>query len=200
MKKSGWIEVIAGCMFAGKTEELIRRVRKAEIAGQKVQVFFPARDTRPGGEKIKVHRGPSLKATSVESAKKILDLVKEDTAVVAIDEVQFFDWTIVDVCNTLADRGIQVILSGLDMDFRGEAFGPMPQLMAVAAEVDKLHAVCTFRGSDGEICGGEAVYTQRFVKGKLASWNASTIVVGAEDLYEARCQRHFQRPRKPKSR
>jgi len=196
----GWIEVVAGGMFAGKTEELILRVRRAEIAGQKVQVFFPTRDTRPGGEKIEVHGGPSLVASSVESAEEVLDLVKEDTAVVAIDEAQFFDWTIVDVCNTLVDRGFRVLVAGLDMDFRGEPFGPMPQFMAVAAKADKLHAVCTFRGSDGEICGGEAVYTQRFVKGKLASWNASTIVVGAEDLYEARCQRHFQRPRKPKSR
>jgi thymidine kinase len=180
--KGGWVEVICGSMFSGKTEELIRRVRRAQIAKQKVQVFKPSLDERYALEKVTSHNGMDLDATIVTEAREILDLVESDTAVVAIDEVQFFDWTIAEVCNALAENGKRVIVTGLDMDFRGEPFGPMPLLMAEAERVDKLSAICV-------VCGAPASRTQRLIDGQPASYDDPVIMVGASEVYQARCRR-----------
>ena len=179
--KGGWVEVICGSMFSGKTEELIRRVRRAQIARQRVQVFKPSLDDRYVLEKVTSHNGMDVEATIVTEAREILDLVEPDTAVVAIDEVQFFDWTIAEVCNTLAENGKRVIVTGLDMDFRGEPFGPMPLLMAEAERVDKLWAICV-------VCGAPASRTQRLIDGQPASYDDPVIMVGASEVYEARCR------------
>lgn len=183
--KGGWVEVICGSMFSGKTEELIRRVRRAQIARQKVQVFKPSLDNRYTLEKVTSHNGMDLDATIITEASEILDLVGPDTAVVAIDEVQFFDWTIAQVCNTLAEEGKRVIITGLDMDFRGEPFGPMPLLMAEAERVDKLSAICV-------VCGAPASRTQRLIDGQPASYDDPVIMVGASEVYEARCRHCHQ--------
>lgn len=183
--KGGGLEVICGSMFSGKTEELIRRVRRAQIARQKVQVFKPSLDDRYTLEKVTSHNGMDLDATTVTEAMEILDLVEPDTAVVAIDEVQFFDWTIAQVCNTLAENGKRVIITGLDMDFRGEPFGPMPLLMAEAERVDKLSAICV-------VCGAPASRTQRLIDGQPASYDDPVIMVGASEVYEARCRHCHQ--------
>lgn len=183
--KGGWVEVICGSMFSGKTEELIRRVRRAQIARQKVQVFKPSLDDRYTLEKVTSHNGMDLDASIVAEAMEILDLVEPDTAVVAIDEVQFFDWTIAEVCNTLAENGKRVIVTGLDMDFRGEPFGPMPLLMAEAERVDKLSAICV-------VCGAPASRTQRLIDGQPASYDDPVIMVGASEVYEARCRHCHQ--------
>jgi thymidine kinase len=185
----GWIELICGSMFSGKTEELIRRVKRAQIAKQKVQVFKPVIDTRYEPEKVASHSGAQMEATIVHEARDILVLVEDDTSVVAIDEVQFFDWTITDVCSKLADRGLRVIAAGLDMDFRGEPFGPMPVLMAQAELVDKLQAICAH-------CGAPASRTQRLVDGHPASYRDPVIQVGASESYEARCRVCHQVPGK----
>ncbi len=187
---SGWIEVICGSMFSGKTEELIRRVRRAQIARQNVQVFKPAIDIRYAVDKISSHNGMVFKAEVVERAEEILERVEPDTQVVAIDEVQFFDWGIADVVDTLADRGIRVICAGLDLDFRGEPFGPMPLLMAKAERVDKLHAICV-------VCGNEASRTQRIIDGQPARYDDPVIMVGAEEVYEARCRACHEVPGHP---
>lgn len=185
--EGGWIEVICGSMFSGKTEELIRRVRRAVIARQQVQVFKPVLDARYSAEKVSSHDGLHWDAVAVNSAAEILDAVKDGTDVVAIDEVQFFDWTIVDVCDRLATRGKRVILAGLDMDFRGEPFGPMPLLMAQAEMVDKLQAICA-------VCGAPASRTQRLVNNKPANYDDPVILVGASEVYEARCRRCHEVP------
>jgi len=185
----GWIEVICGSMFSGKTEELIRRVRRAQIARQKVQVFKPRLDDRYQVEKVASHNGMHLDAIVVEGAKDILQLVDSDTTVVAIDEGQFFDWTIADVCDFLADTGRRVIIAGLDMDFRGEPFGPMPLLMAQAERVDKVQAICV-------VCGAPASRSQRLINGQPASYDDPIIMVGANEVYEARCRRCHQVPKK----
>jgi len=184
----GWIEVICGSMFSGKTEELIRRVKRAVIAKQKVQVFKPSLDTRYVHEKVTAHSGAQFSATPVAEAADILQHLEPDTEVVAIDEAQFFDWSIAEVCNKLADRGLRVIVAGLDMDFRGEPFGPMPVLMAQAEQVDKLQAIC-------QSCGAPASRTQRLINGKPASYDDPVILVGAEEVYEARCRVCHQVPR-----
>jgi thymidine kinase len=189
--RGGWVEVVCGSMFSGKTEELIRRVRRAQIARQKVQVFKPVIDDRYGVEKITSHNGLYVEAVPVESAEAILDLVEPETTVVAIDEVQFFDWQIARVCSELAERGVRVIAAGLDMDFRGEPFGPMPVMMAEAEMVDKLQAICMS-------CGGSASRTQRLIDGKPASYNDPVILVGAKEVYEARCRHCHKVPGKPK--
>ena len=183
--KGGWVEVICGSMFSGKTEELIRRVRRAQIARQKVQVFKPSLDDRYTLEKVTSHNGLGMDATIVTGAREILDLVEPGTAVVAIDEVQFFDWAIAEVCNTLAEAGKRVIVTGLDMDFRGEPFGPMPLLMAEAERVDKLSAICV-------VCGAPASRTQRLIDGQPASYDDPVIMVGASEVYEARCRHCHQ--------
>ncbi len=185
----GWIEVICGSMFSGKTEELIRRVRRAQIARQKVQVFKPRLDDRYQVEKVASHNGVHLDAVVVGEAKEILQLVDSDTDVVVIDEGQFFDWTIADVCNLLADDGRRVIIAGLDTDFRGEPFGPMPLLMAQAERVDKLQAICV-------VCGAPASRSQRLINGRPAFYDDPIIMVGADEVYEARCRHCHQVPRK----
>ena len=190
--KTGWVELVCGSMFSGKTEELIRRVKRAQIARQKVQVFKPRIDDRYATEKVSSHDGLHLEATPVDSAAEILARVEPDTTVVAVDEVQFFDWEIAEVAQQLADAGKRVILAGLDMDFRGEPFGPMPLLMAQAEKVDKLNAICV-------ICGAPASRTQRLIDGKPASYDDPVILVGASEVYEARCRACHQVPGKPGS-
>ena len=185
----GWIEVICGSMFSGKTEELIRRVRRAQIARQKVQVFKPRLDDRYQFERVASHTGMHLDAVAVGEAKEILQLVDSGTDVVVIDEGQFFDWTIADVCNLLADNGRRVIIAGLDTDFRGEPFGPMPLLMAQAERVDKLQAICV-------VCGAPASRSQRLINGRPAFYDDPIIMVGADEVYEARCRHCHQVPRK----
>jgi len=180
---TGWIEVICGSMFSGKSEELIRRVKRAEIARQKVQVFKPAIDTRYEDREVVSHDGNKVSAYIVEKAEDILTELLPDVQVIAIDEGQFFDNGIVKVCQTLADNGKRVIVAGLDQDFRGEPFGPMPELLAVAEKVDKLQAICM-------VCGGPASRTQRLINGEPAYYDDPTILIGAEDVYEARCREH----------
>ncbi len=184
----GSIEVITGSMFSGKTDELIRRLRRASIARQKVQVFKPAIDARYAVEKVTSHAGADYAALPVEKAAEITGKVDRDTTVVAIDEAQFFDNFILEVTRDLADNGVRVIVAGLDMDFRGEPFGPMPLLMSRAERVDKLQAICM-------ICGEPASRTQRLVNGEPARYSDPVVIVGASELYEARCRVHHQVPR-----
>ena len=178
---SGWIEVICGSMFSGKTEELIRRVHRAQIARQKVQVFRPALDTRYAGREVTSHNGMQVEAVAAEHTAQLRALIQPDTTVVALDEAQFFDDDVVTLCEDLADRGSRVIVAGLDMDFRGEPFGPMPTLMARAERVDKLQAICL-------VCGGPASRTQRLINGQPAAYDDPVILVGASEVYEARCR------------
>ena len=185
----GWIELICGSMFSGKTEELIRRIKRAEIACQKVQVFKHALDTRYTQKKVASHSGLETQAVIVREATAIMRLVEADTQVVAIDEAQFFERSIGHVCNTLADQGKRVIVAGLDMDFRGEPFGPVPLLMALAELVDKLQAICM-------VCGAPASRTQRLIDGRPARYDDPVIMVGASEVYEARCRLHHEVPGK----
>jgi len=184
----GSLEVITGSMFCGKTDELIRRLRRATIARQKVQVFKPSIDNRYAVEKVMSHAGAEFDALPVEGSAEILEKLADDVTVVAIDEAQFFDADIVSVARELADRGLRVIAAGLDMDFRAEPFGPMPALMAEAEEVRKLRAICMS-------CGEEASRTQRLVNGKPARYDDPIVIVGADELYEARCRDHHEVPR-----
>jgi thymidine kinase len=186
---SGWIEIVCGSMFSGKTEELIRRVRRARIAKQKVQVFKPAVDRRYHAEQVASHNGMQWEAIPIGNAREILERLEPDTTVVAVDEAQFFDWEISRVCGELAGRGLRVILAGLDMDFRGEPFGPMPLLMAEAEEVYKLQAICV-------VCGAPASRTQRLIDGQPAAYDDPVILVGGSESYEARCRQCHQVPRK----
>ncbi len=185
----GWIEVVCGSMFSGKTEELIRRIRRARIAKQQVQVFKPALDHRYHAEQVASHNGLQWEAIPVGNAREILDRLDPETTVVAVDEAQFFDWELSKVCNELADGGVRVILAGLDMDFRGEPFGPMPLLMAEAEEVTKLQAICV-------VCGAPASRTQRLIDGRPAAYDDPVILVGGSESYEARCRHCHQVPRK----
>ena len=185
---TGSIEVITGSMFCGKTEELIRRLRRATIAKQKVQVFKPTIDNRYGEEKVTSHAGANFAAMPIKGASEVNDHLETDTTVVAIDEAQFFDSQIISITQQLADQGIRVIVAGLDTDFRGEPFGPMPILMSKAEKVDKLHAICV-------VCGEEASRTQRLVDGSPAKYDDPVVIVGAAELYEARCRKHHEVPR-----
>lgn len=185
---TGRVELICGSMFCGKTEELIRRVRRAIIGKQQVQVFKPSLDDRFGIESVTSHDGQTIHARPIVLPSEIFALLEPTTTVIAIDEVQFFDTSIVDVVETLAGQGLRVVLAGLDMDFRGEPFGPMPQLMCRAEEVVKLHAICV-------ICGEQASRTQRLVNGQPAHYNDPVILVGASEKYEARCRQHHIVPR-----
>ncbi len=185
----GWIEVVCGSMFSGKTEEMIRRVRRARIARQKVQVFKPALDDRYHDQQVSSHNGLHWEAVPVASAREILDLLEPETTVVAVDEAQFFDWEISAVCKELAERGQRIIVAGLDMDFRGEPFGPMPLLMAEAEEVTKLQAICV-------VCGAPASRTQRLIDDQPAAYDDPIILVGGSESYEARCRHCHQVPRK----
>lgn len=186
--RTGLVEVITGSMFSGKTDELIRRLRRARIARQKVQVFKPALDNRFSEKKVTSHAGSEFDATPINSAADIPPCIDSDTTVVAIDEAQFFDMQIAEVVNDLAERGIRVLVGGLDTDFRGEPFGPIPVLMAQAERVDKVHAICM-------VCGDEASRTQRLIDGKPAKYDDPVVVVGASELYEARCRLHHEVPR-----
>lgn len=186
--ETGRIEVICGSMFCGKTEELIRRVRRAIIAKQTIKVFKPRIDDRYGIKNITSHTGQSVEAIPVESSGDILALADGSATVVAIDEAQFFDMGLIDVVQRLVDeQKLRVIVAGLDTDFRGEPFGPMPQLLSIAEEVIKLHAICV-------VCGEDASRTQRLVDGKPAAYDDPIILVGAQESYEARCRRHHQVP------
>lgn len=184
----GFIEVIVGPMFSGKSEELIRRIKRAQIAKQKVQVFKPAIDDRYSIDKVVSHNGSNINAISVVKASEIIRLLEEDTDVISIDEIQFFDPSIVDVVREIADLGKRVICAGLDMDFRGEPFGPTPDIMAIAESVDKLTAICVK-------CGNPATRTQRLINGNPAKYNDPIILVGAHETYEARCRKCHEVPR-----
>jgi thymidine kinase len=184
----GSVEVIVGSMFSGKTDELIRRLRRATIARQKVQVFKPAIDLRYAETKVTSHAGNDFDAQPIDNAANILEGLGEDTTVVAIDEAQFFDPELITIVRQLADQGLRVIVAGLDTDFRGEPFGPMPSLMAQAEQVDKLHAICM-------VCGEEASRTQRLVNGNPAHYHDPVVIIGASELYEARCRKHHEVPR-----
>ena len=188
--RTGWIEVIAGVMFSGKSEELIRRVRRAIIAKKKVQVFKSHLDDRYQGVlSIASHDGRTVEATPVDSSLQIAQQINSLADVVAIDEAQFLDAGIVDLATSLAHQGIRVIVAGTDTDFRGEPFGALPQLMAVAEMVDKLHAICV-------VCGGPASRNQRLLGGRPARYDSPTIMVGGRESYEARCRHCHQVPRR----
>ncbi|HJU89964.1 MAG TPA: thymidine kinase [Gemmatimonadaceae bacterium] len=188
--RNGSIEVVAGVMYSGKSEELIRRVRRAMIAKKKVQVFKSHLDDRYAGVfAVSSHDGRTVEAVPVDSSAQIAQSLNNLADVIAIDEAQFLDSGIVPLVTDLARRGYRVILAGIDTDFRGEPFGPMPQLMALADSVDKLHAICV-------ICGGPATRTQRLLAGKPAPYNSPTIMIGGQESYEARCRHCHQVPRR----
>ena len=186
----GWIEVICGVMFSGKSEELIRRVRRAIIAKRSVQVFKSHLDERYGGiYHISSHDGRSVEAIPVDSAAQISQRLEPPTQVVAVDEAQFLDEGVVALATALAERGVRVIVAGTDTDFRGEPFGPMPRLLAVAEVVDKLHAICVK-------CGNPASRNQRLIEGRPARYDSPVIMVGGQESYEARCRRCHEVPRR----
>ncbi|MDO8227072.1 thymidine kinase [Bacillus cabrialesii] len=191
MKQSGWLELICGSMFSGKSEELIRRVKRATYAKQEVRVFKPVIDDRYSEDAVVSHNGTSMTSYAISSAADIWDHISESTDVIAVDEVQFFDKDIVGVLSSLADKGYRVIAAGLDMDFRGEPFGVVPDIMAIAESVTKLQAVCS-------VCGSPASRTQRLIDGKPASYDDPVIMVGASESYEARCRHHHEVPGKSK--
>lgn len=187
--RGGWIEVIAGVMFSGKSEELIRRVRRAMIARKKVQVFKSHLDERYQGlYAVSSHDGRSVEAIPIDSSMQIAQQLNMLADVIAIDEAQFLDVGIVPLVRSFATRGLRVIIAGTDTDFRGEPFGAMPQLMADAELVDKLHAICV-------ICGGPASRNQRIIDGRPATYDSPTIMVGGRESYEARCRHCHQVPR-----
>jgi thymidine kinase len=186
----GWIEVISGVMFSGKSEELIRRVRRAVIARKSVQVFKSHLDARYAGiYQVSSHDGRTVEAVPVDTSEQIAAQIQTDTQVVGIDEAQFLDAGVVELATALARRGIRVILAGTDCDFRGEPFGSMPHLMAIAEHVDKLHAICM-------VCGGPASRNQRLIGGRPARYDSPTIMVGGQESYEARCRACHQVPRR----
>ena len=189
-RSGGNVEVICGCMFSGKSEELIRRLRRAVIARQVVQVFKPKIDNRYAEDQVRSHSGTGFEATPVSCAEEILKMVGDETTVVGIDEAQFFDAGVVQVAQHLANCGKRVICAGLDLDFRGEPFGPMPTLLAIAERVDKLTAICM-------VSGEPATRTQRLINGKPAHYNDPIILVGASDSYEARSRKCHEVPGSP---
>lgn len=181
MKRCGHLAVICGSMYAGKSEELIRRARRALYAKKKVQVFKPAIDDRFDEEHVVTHMGVKHPSKPVRGANELAGLIDKDTDVVCIEEVQFFDRTVVDLLTLLADQGKEVVAAGLDQDFRRQPFGPMADLMAAADEVVKLRAICMQ-------CGRPASHTQRIIDGKPAKWNDPIVLIGATESYEARCR------------
>ena len=191
MKQSGWLELICGSMFSGKSEELIRRVKRATYAKQEVRVFKPVIDNRYSEAAVVSHNGTSMTSYAISSAADIWDHISENTDVIAVDEVQFFDSEIVEVLSSLADKGYRVLAAGLDMALRGEPFGVVPNIMAIAESVTKLQAVCS-------VCGSPASRTQRLIDGKPASYDDPVILVGASESYEARCRHHHEVPGKSK--
>ena len=188
--REGWIEVICGCMFAGKTEELIRRINVLSYARKNILVFKPKIDDRYSTTEIASHAGSKVPCIVISEAKEILNHVNYDTDVVAIDEVQFFDEDVVDICEYLADSGLRVMVAGLDKDFRGEPFGVLPDLLTRAEFVAKLTAVCAK-------CGAPATRTQRIINGKPASFNDPIVLVGAKEAYEPRCRHCHEIVEKP---
>ncbi|APQ76556.1 thymidine kinase [Clostridium botulinum] len=187
-KDHGWIEVVAGPMYSGKTEELIRRIRRAEIAKQKVQVFKPEIDNRYSKQDVVSHAGDKIQSVPVKSSKEILEKLSDDTDVIGIDEAQFFDDSLVEIVSKIANNNRRVICAGLDMDFKGEPFGPMPKLMAIAEFVDKIQAVCM-------VCNNPATRTQRLINGKPAKKSDPVVLIGAQESYEARCRKCHRVPR-----
>jgi len=177
-RANGWIEVICGSMFSGKTEELIRRIRRAEFANQPILLFKPHIDNRYSDNHVVSHKGSSFEAVIVANSQDIL-VAWKGQKVVAIDEAQFFDEQIISICNELANKGVRVIVAGLDMDYQGKAFGPMPQLMAVAEYVTKVHAICVS-------CGNLAHYSQRTVQ------QTEQVLVGAVEKYRPLCRTCYQ--------
>ncbi len=176
--RPGWIEVIAGSMFSGKSEELIRRLRRAQIAKQRVQIFKPAIDTRYSEDHIVSHGEMRIESRAVDGSRQLLDAVEPETEVIGIDEGQFFDQELPGICSALADRGMRVIVAGLDQDYLGKPFEPMPQLLAIAEYITKTHAICM-------VCGNPANHTQRLVASE------DRVLLGAHGMYEARCRRCF---------
>lgn len=187
-KNHGWVEVIIGPMYSGKSEELIRRIRRTKIAKQKLQVFKPEIDNRYSKIDVVSHCGEKEDAVPIKDSTELLGLLHKDTQVVAIDEVQFFDEGIVGVITKLADNNKRVICAGLDMDFKGEPFGPIPPLLAVAEFVDKIQAICV-------VCGNPATRTQRLINGKPAKYEDPIVLIGATESYEARCRKCHIVPR-----
>ncbi len=184
-RQTGWIEVICGSMFSGKTEELIRRVRRAQIARQKVELFKPAIDTRYSNDEIVSHDDQKLPSRVVKDANEMIPFSLEAQGV-AIDEAQFYKKNIVKVCKTLANMGKRVIIAGLDTDYRGEPFSPIPDLLAIAEYITKTHAICV-------VCGNPANFTQRTTKSK------DQVLIGTSDIYEARCRNCYEPPNEEKS-
>src|SRR5438128_1375149 len=174
----GWIEVVVGSMFSGKSEELIRRLRRAQIARQRVQIFKPAIDARYAADQIVSHSEMRIPSRAVRTARELLEAVAGETEVVGIDEGQFFDLELPMICNTLADQGKRVIVAGLDQDYLGKPFEPMPQLLAIAEYITKTHAICM-------VCGNPANHTQRLIA------SGDRVLVGAQGLYEAHCRACF---------
>ena len=189
--RPGWVEVISGCMFAGKTEELIRRIKVLEFAKKNIKVFKPRIDNRYSDTFVVSHAGSRVNSIVIDRAAEILDHVDSSVDVVAIYEVQFLDEDICEVCDILAKEGKRVMVAGLDMDFRGEPFGMMPKLITEAEFVTKLTAVCNK-------CGAPATRTQRLVNGKSASYNDPLVLIGASEAYEARCRHCHEVTDKPK--
>lgn len=179
--RAGWIEVICGVMFSGKSEELIRRIKRAEIAKQKVQVFKPDIDNRYDPEFVNAHNGIKFRAVSITQSENIMDYIDEDTNVIAIDEIQFFDPSILPQLEKIADSGKRVILAGLELDFRGVPFGIMPQILCITEYIDKLHAICVK-------CSSPATRTQRLINGAPAKYNDPVVLVAASESYEPRCR------------
>ena len=180
-RQDGWVEAICGGMYAGKTEELIRRLKRLDFARRPYCLFKPSLDNRYSEDEVVSHSGLKMPSVSIQSSIQILDYIKSDTYAVAIDEVQFFEESIVEVVEYLADNKIRVIVAGLDKDFRGEPFGPMPTLLTKAEEVTKLTSICN-------ICGAPATRSQRLINGVPASYNDPIILVGAKEAYEPRCR------------
>lgn len=178
----GYIEVVIGPMYSGKSEELIRRIKRAKIAKQNIVVFKPSIDNRYSECDVVSHSGDSVNAIPISNPKEIYNFIDGKTQVVGIDEVQFFDEEIVDIAVDLADKGIRVIAAGLDMDFKGEPFGPTPKLLAVSEFVDKIQAICS-------VCGQPATRSQRLINGAPAKYDDPIIQIGAVESYEARCRK-----------
>lgn len=180
---SGWIECITGSMFSGKSEELIRRLRRGVYAKQKVIVLKPTIDDRYHKEKIVSHNGNAIEAINITEAKEIEQHDLSDVDIIGIDEIQFFDRTVVDIAQDLAKKGYRVITAGLDMDFKGEPFDPVPEMLAVSEHITKLQAVCA-------VCGASSSRTQRLIDGRPAKYDDPIIMVGANESYEPRCRAH----------
>ncbi|CAM2755555.1 thymidine kinase [Hathewaya histolytica] len=189
LRSHGWLEMIVGPMYSGKSEELIRRVRRAEIAKQKVVVFKPSIDDRYSREDVVSHCGERVRALSINSSEEIFKFITEDVKVVAIDEIQFFEKDIIDIIKKLTKANKRVICAGLDMDFKGEPFGSIPDLLAIAEYVQKVNAICV-------CCGNPATRTQRLINGVAANYSDPIVLIGAKESYEARCVECYIEPQK----